>query len=96
MAVDGSDDQAASTTIITLKILEVRDIQLGNGKTIYITEDDVPNPPVLTFAHDITHLNSIWDNTSMFWDSSKAVFSVKGEPVALVHWPVLYGCWKGL
>jgi hypothetical protein len=91
MTVDG-DDQAASTTS---KILEVRNIQLGNRKTIYIIEDDVPNPPALTFAHDIARLNSIWDDTSVFWDGSKAVFAVKGEPVALVHWPVLYGRWKG-
>lgn len=87
------DDQAAS---ISSKALEVCDIQLGNRKVIDITEDDVPNPTALTFAHDIAHLNCIWDDTSGFWDGSKAAFAINGERIALMHWPVLYGRWKGL
>jgi hypothetical protein len=56
-------------TISRQAVLEARDIQLDNGRVIHITEDYVPNPPVLTFAHDIARLNYIWDDTSGFWES---------------------------
>jgi hypothetical protein len=40
MAVNSNDQQVHAT-----QALEVHNIQLGNGRTIHITEDDVPNPP---------------------------------------------------
>jgi hypothetical protein len=72
-----------------------RSLQLGNGTMIMFSEDDVPNPPLMTFAHDIARLNSIWDDTSTFWTPADAVFFVKGQAIALVYLPELYRRWKG-
>ena len=59
------------------------------------TEADVPNPPLITFAHDIARLNCIWDDTLTFWSPTNAVFFMKGQAIVLVYLPVLYSHWKG-
>jgi hypothetical protein len=101
MSVDG-EDQAGADNIFADNtfandntFIETRALELGNGVTIRFTEADVPNPPALTFANDISRLNCVWDDTSEFWDATQAPFAVKGEPIALVHWQALYSRWKG-
>lgn len=101
MSVDG-EDQAGADNIFANNtfandniLIETRALKLGNGVTICFTEADVPNPPALTFANDISRLNCVWDDTSEFWDVTQAPFAVKGEPIALVHWQALYSRWKG-
>jgi len=39
--------------------VEVRTLALGNGVAVQFTQADVPNPPALTFATDISRLSFV-------------------------------------
>ena len=70
-----------------------RTLVLGNGHAITFTAQDVPPPPTTTFTDNIPRLNSMWDDTSMFWDQD-SVLRILGHPIALVYWPIVYTRWR--
>jgi hypothetical protein len=70
-----------------------RTLQLGNGHSITFTAQDVPPPPTTTFTDNIPRLNSMWDDTSMYWDQD-SVLRILGYPIALVYWPIVYTRWR--
>jgi hypothetical protein len=57
------------------------------------TSQDVPPPPTTTFTDNIPRLNSMWDDTSMYWDQD-SVLRILGHPIALVYWPIVYTRWR--
>ena len=72
---------------------KMRTLRLGNGYVIAFTAQDVPPPPTTTFTDNIPRLNSMWDDTSMYWDQD-SVLKILGHPIALVYWPIIYTRWK--
>lgn len=79
-----------------------RSLRLGNGTLISFTEDDVPDPPVLSFSDhaNIPFLNRMWDDTSEYWDGQSKLI-IHGQPIAIIYWPEVYayskkGQWKGV
>ena len=72
---------------------KTRTLLLGNGQTITFTAQDVPPPPTTTFTDNIPRLNSMWDDTSMYWDQD-SVLRILGHPIALVYWPIVYTRWR--
>lgn len=72
---------------------KTRTLRLGNGYTITFTAEDVPPPPTTTFTDNIPRLNSMWDDTSMYWDQD-SVLKILGHPIALVYWPIIYTRWR--
>lgn len=68
-----------------------RMLKLGDGTTITFTENDVPKPPAMSFAHDLVRLNASWDDTSVHWGSqSNPCLTIHGHRIALVYWPDVY------
>lgn len=65
-------------------------IRLGNGTLLPFTKQDIPDPPLISFAKDIPRLMRVWDDSTPEWSPSEAVLYVQGEPIALKHWPSLY------
>ncbi|PPQ82792.1 hypothetical protein CVT24_009895 [Panaeolus cyanescens] len=87
-----------------------RTIQLGNGRTISVVKDDIPNPPALTFSNEeISLLNGMWDYTSPHWQDTSPLI-VKNMRIPIKYWRDLYnsrtklpsgkqwkeGQWKGV
>lgn len=72
---------------------KTRTLQLGNGHSITFTAQDVPPPPTTTFTDNIPRLNSMWDDTSMYWDRD-SVLKILGHPIALIYWPIVYTRWR--
>ncbi|KAF8240059.1 hypothetical protein L208DRAFT_1234834, partial [Tricholoma matsutake] len=68
---------------------KTRTLLLSDGHSITFTAQDVPPPPMTTFTDNIPCLNSMWDDTSMYWDQD-SVFRILGHPIALVYWPIVY------
>lgn len=66
-----------------------RKLMIANGKVITFTESELRDPPGVSFAMDLEGLNAQWDDSSHHWCGAAAL-KVKGEPVALVYWQMLY------
>lgn len=76
----------------TLTTPFTRTINLGNGAVICVTEDDIPNPPALSFTNtdeDIGRLNAMWDYTTPHWQDISPLI-VKGIRIPLRYWRDLY------
>ena len=78
-----------------------RRLVLADGSPLTFSADVIPEPPYLSFAKDINWLNAIWDDSSSFWDPSRAVLHMQRKPIALVYWPEIYRYqrnrfWEGL
>jgi hypothetical protein len=67
---------------------QTRSITL-HDRVLTFTEDDVPPPPAVSFADDLSALNRMWDDSSAFWDN-RSCLVIKGVPIALVHWRDVY------
>jgi hypothetical protein len=52
--------------------------------SITFAAKDVPPPPTTTFTDNIPCLNSMWDDTSMYWDQD-SVLKILGDPIAFVY-----------
>lgn len=73
--------------------LHPRPLILDDGRQLSITESDVPDPPVVSFAENIPQLNRMWDNTSCHWQN-KSPLVIQGVPIPIKHWPEIYRYWK--
>ncbi|KAG2133269.1 uncharacterized protein EDB93DRAFT_1175107 [Suillus bovinus] len=74
-------------------------LHLGDGTILQVDDSEIPDPPAISFAHDIAHLNSMWDDHSEYW-KGLSVIVIRGHPIAVKYWPVLYRYgkdkqWKG-
>jgi hypothetical protein len=52
-------------------------------------ETDVPRAPPISFADDLATLNSMWDDTSLYWKGHSALI-VKNFPIAIMYWKQVY------
>jgi hypothetical protein len=78
---------------------KIRTVLLGSGMLLSFTDNDVPDPTAVSFAHDIDRLAAMWDDGSSRWRGD-SVLMIKGHAIALKHWPTVYkygkpGQWKG-
>jgi hypothetical protein len=92
---EGADGDAAIA-----KTMQPRLLRLGDGTVVTFTNEDVPNPPAISFVEDIARLNRIWDDTSTFWNPADCVLCIRDYPIALIHWKAIYsygkkGQWRG-
>jgi hypothetical protein len=76
-----------------------RSLTLGNGVVLQFTEEDIPTPPAISFAENLTLLNQMWDDTPPHWQGHSALI-IRGIPIPIVYWRKIYsrlhGEWKGL
>jgi hypothetical protein len=75
---------------------------LGDWTTIWFSESETPDPPAVSFAHDIPRLNGMWDDTTSHWGGS-SVLVIQGRPIAITYWCNIYSYakskknqWKGM
>lgn len=66
-----------------------RKLMIANGKVITFTENQLRDPPGISFATDLEGLNTQWDDTSHHWGGTAAL-KIKGEPIAIVYWQAIY------
>jgi len=64
-------------------------LKLGNGTLLHLADDEIPDPPAVSFVNDIPRLNAMWDDHTEHWEG-KSVFTIQGHPIAIEHWPLLY------
>ncbi|KAG2062643.1 hypothetical protein BDR04DRAFT_1123806, partial [Suillus decipiens] len=78
---------------------KLRVLNLRDGTILQLADDNIPDPPAVSFANDIPHLNVMWDDCSMHW-LNESVFAIQGHHIAIKYWPSLYHYgynqqWKG-
>ncbi|KIM73073.1 hypothetical protein PILCRDRAFT_81408 [Piloderma croceum F 1598] len=67
---------------------------------LYYSIRDIPDPPGLSFVHDLSKLDRLWDDSSPQWDRLSPVV-IRGVPIAIIHWQTIY-CyghnrwWRGI
>lgn len=62
---------------------------IANGKVITFADNQLRDPPGISFSMDLEGLNAQWDDSSHHWCGAAAL-KIKGEPIALVYWQMLY------
>lgn len=66
-----------------------RTITLAGQFKLSFMETDVPHVPSISFAHDLDALNSMWDDTSSYWQGHSALV-VNNFPIAITYWKQVY------
>ncbi|KAG2141618.1 hypothetical protein BD769DRAFT_1349586, partial [Suillus cothurnatus] len=64
-------------------------LQLGDGTILQVDASEIPDPPAISFAHDIPRLNDMWDDHTEHW-KGLSVIVIRGHPIAVEYWPLLY------
>lgn len=70
-------------------VMKVHMLKLGDGTLLHLADDEIPDPPAVSFFDDIPRLNAMWDDHTEHWEG-KSVFMIQGHPIAIEHWPLLY------
>ncbi|KAG1816279.1 hypothetical protein EV424DRAFT_1348246 [Suillus variegatus] len=78
----------------------MRVLKLGNGTLLQVADNEIPDPPAISFVNDIPRLNGIWDNHTEHWQDM-SIINIQGHPIAIEYWPLLYHYghdqqWKGM
>ncbi|KAE9382625.1 hypothetical protein BT96DRAFT_845291 [Gymnopus androsaceus JB14] len=94
-SITESVTESAKTATESRKVLV-----LGNGTRLEFFNSDVPCPPSLSFAKDIPKLGRVWDDARPEFSPSECSLKIKGNAIALKHWPVVYSYshdqrWRG-
>ena len=66
-----------------------RTITLAGQFKLSFAENDVPHAPSISFADDLDALNSMWDDTSSYWQGHSALV-VNNFPIAITYWKQVY------
>ena len=66
-----------------------RTITLAGQFKLSFMETDVPHAPSISFADDLDALNSMWDDTSSYWQGHSALV-VNNFPIAITYWKQVY------
>ncbi|KDR83110.1 hypothetical protein GALMADRAFT_276082 [Galerina marginata CBS 339.88] len=69
-----------------------RTITLAKGQKVTFTQNDVRDPPALSFANlgaDLPVLNSMWDDVTEHWRGSSPL-RIHGVPIPVVYWKDVY------
>ncbi|KAG1781313.1 hypothetical protein EV702DRAFT_1193492 [Suillus placidus] len=74
-------------------------LKLGDGTEVSFAVSSIPDPVAVTFMHNISRLNAMWDDTSYYW-KGESVLMIEGRPIPIVYWPDVYrygkcGQWYG-
>jgi hypothetical protein len=101
MSADASHASISSTLPTPSPTGHFTSLILGNKTTIRFSESETPDPPAVSFAHDIPRLNAMWDDTTPHWNGS-SVLVIQGHPIAITYWRDVYAYakskqnqWKG-
>lgn len=78
----------------------MRVLKLGNGTLLQVADNEIPDPPAISFVNDIPRLNGMWDNHTEHWQGM-SIINIQGHPIAIEYWPLLYHYghdqqWKGM
>lgn len=68
---------------------QLRMLSLGNGNSIALSLDSIPECPSVSFAKDIERLGTTWDDSHPMW-SGTSPLHINGHPIALKYWPKIY------
>jgi hypothetical protein len=63
-------------------------LHLADGVIQYLATE-IPDPPALSFIHDLARLDRLWDDRSPQWDNTSPLH-IQGRSIALVYWPDIY------
>ncbi|PPQ78300.1 hypothetical protein CVT24_006498, partial [Panaeolus cyanescens] len=86
----GDDASPMSSSSLQPAEAFTRIIQLGNGISICVTEEDIPDPPLLTFTNsNIDELNGMWDYAPKYWQDRSPLI-VKNRRIPIKYWRDLY------
>ena len=66
-----------------------RTITLAGQFKLSFTETVVPHAPSISFADNLGALNSMWDDTSSYWQGHSALV-VNNFPIAITYWKQVY------
>jgi hypothetical protein len=65
-------------------------VTLRTGKnTISFRSDDIPDPPVISFAKNIPQLDRMWDDASPQWSGTSPLV-IQGNHIPVKYWPDVY------
>ncbi|KAG0706370.1 hypothetical protein DFH29DRAFT_798584 [Suillus ampliporus] len=64
-------------------------LNLSDGTVLQLVDDDIPDPPAVSFTNDIPHLNVMWDDGTAHW-LNESIIIIRGHPIAIKYWPLLY------
>jgi hypothetical protein len=64
-------------------------LQLGDGTILQVDASKIPDPPAISFAHDIPRLNDMWDDHTEHW-KGLSVIVIRSHPISVEYWPLLY------
>ena len=74
----------------------------ANGITLNFTDANVPAPPAVSFADNLTLLNQMWNDTAPHWQGHSELI-ICGVLVPVKYWKDIYshsklnpGQWKGV
>ncbi|PPQ84314.1 hypothetical protein CVT24_012727 [Panaeolus cyanescens] len=69
-----------------------RSITLAGGRVLEFAEHEVPGPPPVSFANDLSCLNSSWDDTSAYWGGKSALI-INNINIPIKYWHDVYILW---
>ncbi|KAG1897689.1 uncharacterized protein F5891DRAFT_902528, partial [Suillus fuscotomentosus] len=58
---------------------KLRVLNLGDGTILQLVDDDIPDPPAVSFANDILRLNAMWDDNTAHW-LNESIITIQGHP----------------
>ncbi|KAG2354914.1 hypothetical protein BDR07DRAFT_1493930 [Suillus spraguei] len=93
-------ESSAPSASLSLAIGKPRLLHLGDGTILQVDSNKIPDPPAISFAHNIACLNSMWDDDTEHW-KGLSVIVIHSHPITVKYWPVLYRYgkdkqWKGM
>lgn len=77
--------EANDISINTLAI-----IVIGEKTSITARQEDIPDPPFVTFSKDIKKLNRVWDDSITSWSPAKCALEINGTKVPVKYWRNVY------
>ncbi|KAG2098263.1 uncharacterized protein F5147DRAFT_816123, partial [Suillus discolor] len=76
-------EEPAPATETSTKRMRV--LKLGNGTLLQVADDEIPDPPAISFVNDIPRLNGMWDDRTEHWQGT-SIINIQGHPDCNRQW----------
>jgi hypothetical protein len=87
--VEGSQQEAPANDATPFPPGNTTVILQTGRKIISFRSDDIPDPPVRSFAKNIPELDRMWDDASPQW-SGTSLLVIRGNHIPVKYWPDVY------
>ncbi|EIW86051.1 hypothetical protein CONPUDRAFT_114144, partial [Coniophora puteana RWD-64-598 SS2] len=78
-----------ATSLSVAGAAPLRVVQMDNGVVVQFSEQDVSDPPAVSFAHDLPRLNAMWDHTVPHWQGVSEL-TIQRQPIPIKYWRDVY------